>query len=158
MWVYMLVIEIPLVLASGSGLKRFGARGLLVVGVAIGGLRWLLCALAHDLQTLAWVQMLHGVTVVGLLMGGPLYLELIAPEKLRSTAQSVLSMVGVGIAGIISNFGSGWLLDRVGIDLLYASMGLGSIVLGALAVLILPLPKAGKGVATEPMLVNSRGE
>jgi len=153
----MLVIEIPLVLASGSGLKRFGARGLLIAGASVGGLRWLLCALANDLQTLAWVQMLHGITVVGLLMGGPLYLELIAPERLRSTAQSVLSMVGVGIAGIVSNFGSGWLLDRVGVDLLYAGMGIGSLVLGALAVFILPLPQPETAVP-EPLLVNSRGD
>jgi PPP family 3-phenylpropionic acid transporter len=138
MWVYMLIIEIPLVLASGSGLKRLGSRGLLAVGVSVGGLRWLLCALVNDLQTLSFIQVLHGVTVVGLLMGGPLYLEVIAPEKLRSTAQSFLSMVGVGVAGIVSNFGSGWLLDRVGIDVLYAATGLASIILGALTVFVLP--------------------
>ena len=75
MWVYMLVVEIPLVLASGSGLQRLGARGLLGVGVIVGGLRWLLSAFIHDPQLLLLVQTLHGVTVVGLLMGGPLYLE-----------------------------------------------------------------------------------
>jgi MFS family permease len=119
-------------------LKRLGSRGLLAVGVSVGGLRWLLCALVNDLQTLSFIQVLHGVTVVGLLMGGPLYLEVIAPEKLRSTAQSFLSMVGVGVAGIVSNFGSGWLLDRVGIDVLYAATGLASIILGALTVFVLP--------------------
>ena len=141
MWVYMLVIEIPLILATGSGLKRLGARGLLGLGVFVGGMRWLLCAFITDLQFLSIVQMLHGVTVVGLLMGGPLYLDIIAPEKLRSTAQAVLSMVGVGIAGIVSNLGSGWLLDHAGIDILYAVTGLGSVILGALVCWILPLPQ-----------------
>jgi PPP family 3-phenylpropionic acid transporter len=108
--------------------------------VAVGGLRWILCATVSDLYLLALVQTLHGVTVVGLLKGGPLYLDLIAPERLRSTAQSVLSMVGVGIAGIVSNLVSGWLLDSAGIDVLYAATGLGSALLGCLAWWILPVP------------------
>jgi hypothetical protein len=141
MWVYMLVVEIPLILATGSGLKRLGARGLLGVGVFVGGLRWILCAIVNDLQLLSIVQTLHGVTVVGLLMGGPLYLDVIAPEKLRSTAQAVLAMVGVGVAGIVSNLGSGWLLDQVGVDILYFVMGIGSAILGILVWWILPLPR-----------------
>jgi PPP family 3-phenylpropionic acid transporter len=140
MWVYMLIVEIPLILVSGRALQRLGARGLLGIGVAVGGLRWILCATVSDLYLLALVQTLHGVTVVGLLMGGPLYLDLIAPERLRSTAQSVLSMVGVGIAGIVSNLVSGWLLDSAGIDVLYAATGLGSALLGCLAWWILPVP------------------
>src|SRR5204863_4355464 len=141
MWVYMLIVEIPLILASGSGLKRLGARGLLGVGVFVGGLRWILCAIITDLWLLAVVQTLHGVTVVGLLMGGPLYLDVIAPERLRSTAQAVLSMVGAGVAGIVSNLGSGWLLDRIGIDMLYGATGLGSVILGVIVCWILPLPQ-----------------
>lgn len=141
MWLFMLVVEIPLILATGSGLKRMGARGLLGVGVFASGLRWILCALISDLQLLALVQMLHGVTVVGLLMGGPLYLDAIAPQKLRSTAQAVLSMVGVGIAGIVSNLVSGWLLDHANVDILYISTGVGSAILGALVWWILPAPE-----------------
>jgi MFS transporter, PPP family, 3-phenylpropionic acid transporter len=141
MWVCMLLVEIPLVLASGIGLKHLGARGLLGVGVFVGGLRWLLCAFTSDLQLLSVVQTLHGVTVVGLLMGGPLYLDVVTPEKLRSTAQAVLSMVGVGIAGIVSNLGSGWLLDAAGINALYAVTGIGSALLGCLVWWMLPLPQ-----------------
>ncbi|HXV81535.1 MAG TPA: MFS transporter [Candidatus Binatia bacterium] len=142
MWIYMLLVEVPLVLASGIGLKNLGARGLLGVGVLVGGLRWLLCAFIHDLQVLSLVQTLHGVTVVGLLMGGPLYLDVVTPEKLRSTAQAVLSMVGVGFAGIVSNLGSGWLLDAAGIDVLYAATGIGSALLGCLVWWMLPSPKS----------------
>jgi MFS family permease len=104
-------------------------------------LRWILCAGIADLQLLSIVQVLHGVTVVGLLMGGPLYLDIIAPEKLRSTAQAILSMVGAGIAGIVSNVGSGWLLDHAGVDILYLASGVGSTLLGAFVWWILPLPQ-----------------
>ncbi len=128
MWILMLIVEIPLVLATGSGLKRIGARGLLAVGVLVGGLRWSLCALVVNPHLLFAVQALHGITVVGLNLGSPLYLDAVAPEKLRSTAQAVFSMVSVG-----------WLVDRGGTDLLYLICGIGSLTLGALAPWILPV-------------------
>jgi len=138
MWILMLLLEIPLVLSTGSGLKRLGARGLLGVGVLVGGLRWFLCAVSGDGPLLFAVQALHGVTVVGLNLGSPLYLDVVAPEKLRSTAQSMLSMVAAGIAAIASNASAGWLLDHGGIDLLYFICGAGAIVLGAASWWILP--------------------
>jgi MFS transporter, PPP family, 3-phenylpropionic acid transporter len=137
MWILMLLIEIPLVLSTGRGLKRLGARGLLAVGVLLGGVRWTLSALISDPTWLFAVQALHGLTVVGLNIGSPLYLDIVAPEKLRSTAQGVLSMVATGIAGIASNISAGLLIDRSGIDLLYLFCGFGSLVLGALAPCIL---------------------
>jgi PPP family 3-phenylpropionic acid transporter len=141
MWILMLIVEIPLVFSTGSGLKRLGARGLLTVGVTVGGLRWLLCALITDPKILFAVQALHGVTVVGLNLGSPLYLDVVAPEKLRSTAQGILSMVSAGIAGIASNLSAGWLVERGGTDVLYLICGVGSLTLGALASWILPVSK-----------------
>jgi PPP family 3-phenylpropionic acid transporter len=148
MWILMLTFEIPLVLLTGSGLKRLGARGLLAVGVVIGGLRWTLSAVLTDPMLLFAVQALHGVTVVGLNLGSPLYLDTVAPERLRSTAQGILSMVGAGIAGIASNTAAGWLVDRGGTDTLYLICGLGSLVLGLLTGWLLPAPgKQGDKVA-----------
>lgn len=143
MWILMLLVEIPLVLSTGSGLKRLGARGLLAVGVLVGGLRWVLCALVTDPTLLFAVQALHGVTVVGLNLGSPLYLDVVAPEKLRSTAQGVLSMVASGIAAMASNMSAGWFIDWSGIELLYLIYGTGSLLLGGCGWWI--LPAAGKG-------------
>jgi PPP family 3-phenylpropionic acid transporter len=138
MWILMLTFEVPLVLLTGSGLKRLGARGLLVTGVVAGGLRWSLSALLTDPIWLFAVQALHGVTVVGLNLGSPLYLDTVAPERLRSTAQGILSMVGMGIAGIASNTVAGWLVDRGGTDSLYLICGLGGLTLGLLSGWLLP--------------------
>ena len=130
MWILMLAVEIPLVLSTGSGIKRFGARGLLALGVLASGVRWILCGVIDDLTLLYPVQALHGVTVVGLLVGGPLYLDAVTPERLRSTAQALLSMAGMGIAGIASNAGTGWLLEYVGTSSPYIIGGIGSLALG----------------------------
>jgi PPP family 3-phenylpropionic acid transporter len=146
MWILMLIFEIPLVLLTGSGLKRLGARGLLAVGVFVGGLRWMLSALLADPTLLFAVQTLHGVTVVGLNVGSPLYLDTIAPERLRSTAQGILSMVGTGVAGIASNIAAGWLVDRGGTDALYLTCGVGLLILGLLTVWLLPSAASHNGI------------
>jgi PPP family 3-phenylpropionic acid transporter len=140
MWVVMLVLEIPLVALSGAGLRRLGARGLLGIGVLAGGVRWLVCAWSHDLAVLYPIQLLHGVVVAGLLLGGPLYLEMIVPERLRATGQGLLATVGVGLGGILSNAAAGWLIDRIGIDATYAIGGVGGILLGLSVTWVLPEP------------------
>lgn len=141
MWLVMLFLEIPLVLLSGSGLVRLGPRGLLTVGVAAGGLRWIICGLSGDLRVVYVMQLLHGVTVVGLLIGAPLYLEAVAAERLRSTAQTMLAMVGVGWGGTTSNVLAGWLLEHIGPDAPYLMGGIGALTLACLVPRILPRPE-----------------
>jgi PPP family 3-phenylpropionic acid transporter len=138
MWVVMLLLEIPLVAFAGAGLRRLGARGLLGLGVIAGGVRWLVCAFSTDLAILYPVQLLHGITVAGLLIGGPLYLEMIVPERLRSTGQGLLATVGLALGNILSNTASGWLIDAYGVDAPYLIGGVGALALGAAVTWILP--------------------
>jgi PPP family 3-phenylpropionic acid transporter len=138
MWIAMLVVEIPLIAWSGATLKRVGARGLLAIGVLAGGIRWALCGFAPSLPWVYAASLLHGVTVTGLVIGAPLYVEAVVPERLRSTGQGVLAMFGIGIGGIGSNLAAGWLLENVGSDAPYVAGGLGALVLGLLIPLILP--------------------
>jgi MFS family permease len=135
-------------------LKRLGARGLLIAGVTIGGLRWILSALIVDTTLLFAVQALHGVMVVGLNLGSPLYLDVVAPEKLRSTAQGILSMVASGLAGILSNLTAGWLVDYSGVNLLYLLCGIGSLTLGVLSYWILPYVERRQDVPKEVALAG----
>jgi PPP family 3-phenylpropionic acid transporter len=141
MWIPMLALEIPLIALSGAALERIGARGLLAIGTLAGGLRWAVCGFAPDL---AWVwpaQLLHGVVVAGLVIGGPLYVELVVPQRLRSTGQGLFVMLGFGIGGIASNLATGWLIERSGAGLPYAVGGIGALALGLLAAWILPAPR-----------------
>jgi len=73
-----------------------------------------------------------------LLLGGPLYLEEVVPESLRSTAQSLLSTLGVGIGGMLSNAIGGWLIDAYGINLPFLAGGLGGIALACAVPWLLP--------------------
>lgn len=138
MWILMLVVEIPLILCTGMGLKRIGARGLLAAGVLAGGVRWTVCGLTANPAWVYPVQMLHGVMVTGLMMGGPLYVDRAAPGRLRSTAQGLVAMVGLGLGGIASNTAAGWLLDNVGANAPYLIGGAGALVVGLAIPWVLP--------------------
>jgi PPP family 3-phenylpropionic acid transporter len=147
MWILMLALEIPLIAFSGASLERIGARGLLAIGVLAGGLRWAVCGLAPDLAWVWPVQILHGVVVAGLVIGGPLYVEQAVPTSLRSTGQALYAMMGVSLGGITSNLGAGWLLERVGPAAPYAVGGCGALLLGGLLPLLLPPPRRPEGAA-----------
>ncbi len=138
MWIPMLLLEIPLIALSGASLQRLGPRGLLAMGVIAGGLRWTVCGFATDLRWIFPVQILHGVVVAGLVIGAPLYVEAVVPERLRSTGQGVLGMIGVSLGGIGSNLGAGWLLEHVGPSAPYAIGGIGALALGVLVPVLLP--------------------
>jgi PPP family 3-phenylpropionic acid transporter len=140
MWIAMLLVEIPLIALSGKTLTRIGPRGLLAIGVLAGGLRWTVCGFTADLRWVYLASLLHGVTVTGLVVGAPLYVEAVVPQRLRSTGQGILAMVGVSLGGISSNLGTGWLIEHVGTDAPYIVGGIGALALGALVPLILPPP------------------
>jgi PPP family 3-phenylpropionic acid transporter len=138
MWVLMLIPEVPLIALSGASLQRVGARGLLALGVIAGGLRWTVCGLAPGSSLSIYVQLLHGVVVAGLVVGAPLYVDAAVPERLRSTGQGALAMVGLSLGGISSNLATGWLLEHHGADIPYIAGGVGALLLGCLVPLWLP--------------------
>jgi len=143
MWILMLTLEIPLIAYSGLTLRRVGARGLLAMGLAAGGLRWSVCGFAPDLAWVWPVQILHGVVVAGIIVGGPLYVEGVVPERLRSTGQGVYAMFAFSAGGIFSNLISGWLVDHVGAAAPYACGGVGALLLTLSIPLLLPAPRRG---------------
>jgi PPP family 3-phenylpropionic acid transporter len=143
MWILMVALEIPLIAYSGLTLRRLGARGLLAMGLAAGGLRWSVCGFAPDLAWVWPVQILHGVVVAGIIVGGPLYVEAVVPERLRSTGQGVYAMFAFSAGGIFSNLIAGWLVDHVGAAAPYACGGVGALLLTLSIPLLLPAPRRG---------------
>lgn len=141
MWILMLLLEIPLVGGSGLIRDRIGPRGLLAMGVIAGGLRWAACGFSADLAWIHASSILHGVTVAGLVVGGPLYVESVVPERLRSTGQGMLAMIGFSLGGILSNVACGWLFEYAGPRVPYMLGGVGGLALGVLVPLILPSPE-----------------
>ena len=89
--------------------------------------------------------MLHALVVAGLLVGAPLYVEVLIPGRLRSTGQGLLTMLGASIGGILSANAAGGLLERFGPSAPYLVGGLGAFTVGCTAALLLP-----RAAAQEP--------
>jgi PPP family 3-phenylpropionic acid transporter len=134
----MLALEVPLVAWSGQGLDRIGARGLVAIGILAGALRWTLCATSASPWVVYPVQLLHGVTVAGLIVGAPLYVEQCVSERLRSTAQGALAMLGFGLGGVLSTWIAGVMLDRFGAAAPLLAGGIGGFALATLLPILLP--------------------
>lgn len=141
MWVLMVLLEIPLVAWVGGLRQRLGARGLLALGVVASGVRWAGSAFADDLGVAAVLGLLHGVGVVGLGIGGAVYVEEVVSDDLRSTGQGLLAAAGIGLGGVLSNLACGALFDGVGAQATYLLCGLGALALGAATPLVLPAPR-----------------
>jgi PPP family 3-phenylpropionic acid transporter len=140
MWIFMLLLEIPLIGFSGRTLRRLGPRGLLTMGLVAEGIRWTTCALTTDLQIIRGVMLLHGVGVAGILVGAPLYLERAVPARLRSTGQALIASAGFGAGAIVSVSVGGWLFDHSGASVPYGLAGAGALILGFLVFRFLPEP------------------
>lgn len=132
LWIPMLLLEIPLILFAGLGLRRLGARGLISAGIACDGMRWLVSALAPTLAWVFGVQLLHGIVVVGLIIGMQLYVEGEVPEALRVTGQTVLGTV-MSLGSVLSHLWAGFMLENFGPSAPYLVSGPASIALGLAA-------------------------
>lgn len=145
LWIFMLLLEIPLIGFSGATLRRLGARGLLRMGLLAEGVRWTVCAWSTDIFWISAAQLLHGLGVAGVLIGGPLYLERATPERLRSTGQTLISTVGYSAGAIVSNILVGRLFERFGPEVPYGAAGLLLLVLAVGVSRWLPEPWRPEG-------------
>lgn len=114
MWLIMLALEVPLVFYLGAGVRRIGPRGVIAIGIVAAALRWSVSGFVDDLRWVYVAQALHGVTVFGVVLGAPVYVDAVVPARLRSTGQGLLGMIGVSLGSILSNLCAGWLVENVG--------------------------------------------
>jgi len=153
-WVFMLVPEVLFVALLGTATARLGPRGLLLLGLAANGVRWLASAASPSLAWLQPLQTLHAVVVMGLMLGAPLYLDAVVPPQLRSTAQALLGTVAVGAGGAGSSLLSGALFDTHGVDAPYWVAGVGSLLLAAALPRWLPPIPERRAPRPEPAAVG----
>lgn len=138
-WIGMLLVEIPFLFFSGSIVARIGARGLLGLGILADGVRWTVCAWSGSLVVIQAMMALHGLVVAGIMVGAAVYVEQATPERLRSTGQGGLAMMGISLAGVLSTTVAGALLD-LRPTAPYWMGGLGALALAIALPFLLPGP------------------
>lgn len=108
-------LEIGYMLAFERLRGRLGLRGLILVGGICSVVRLgILAAIPHPSAAIG-LQVLHGLTVIGVLIAPAMFLNRLAPDHCRNSVQGLYVMLVVGGFAIAGNIASGRLAE---IDLL----------------------------------------
>ena len=112
-WTTTAILEIPLMLFSEPLLRKMGATKLLSVAFAGYALRILLYGLMPSPGWAPFVNFLHGISFVPLILGTVAYVNERAPEHLKATSQGLLASV-MNFSNLIGVLVAGWLYDQIG--------------------------------------------
>jgi PPP family 3-phenylpropionic acid transporter len=127
--------EIPAMFFSDRLLRRFGARGMLVIAMTTIGLR-LIC---YSLTTQPWVvlviQLVHGLTFAAIYTAGVYFADQVAPPGMKATTQGMFSGTLMGFGSATGGLLGGLLLDHFSPGGMYAFSG--SLVLAGLIAFLL---------------------
>ena len=142
LWLLMVSLEIPLVYYFGATVRRLGGRTVITLGLLAGVVRWGISGFADDPAWVYGSQVLHGVTVWGVIVGTSFYVNQVVPPELRSTAQAALATFGTGLGALLSNVGAGVLIDVVGARGPARAAAVITALLAVMIPLLVPRPRA----------------
>jgi MFS transporter, PPP family, 3-phenylpropionic acid transporter len=118
------ISEIPAMFFSDRMLRRFGARGMLVIAMTTISLR-LLC---YSLTTAPWVvliiQLCHGLTYAAIFTAGVHYADQVAPAGMKATTQGMFSGTLMGFGAAAGGLLGGILMDHFAPGGMYAITGI----------------------------------
>jgi PPP family 3-phenylpropionic acid transporter len=140
------ISEIPALFFSDQLLRRFGARGMLIIAMTTIGLR-LTC---YSLTTQPWVilviQLCHGLTFAAIYTAGVNYAYQIAPTGMKATTQGMFTGTYMGFGSAAGGLLGGILMDLFSPGGMYAIIG--TLILVSLIAFLLVEQKFfhGKGV------------
>jgi MFS transporter, PPP family, 3-phenylpropionic acid transporter len=127
--------EIPAMYFSDRLLRRFGARGMLIIAMTTIGLR----LIGYSLVTRAWVvlliQLCHGLTFAAIYTAGVHYADQVAPPGMKATTQGMFSGTLMGFGSAAGGLLGGILLDRFSPGGMYGFIGT-LVLVGLIAFLL----------------------
>ena len=137
--------EIPAMFFSDRILRRFGARGMLIIAMSVIGLRFL----AYSITSASWVvlliQVVHGLTFAAIYTAGVYFADQVAPPGMKATAQGMFNGTLMGFGAAAGGLLGGVLMDRFSPSIMYAGVG-GLVLVGLLIFLLFERRLAAKTV------------
>src|SRR5687767_3292223 len=106
--------ELPVMFFGDRLLKRFQARGLLVLAMVVIGVRVLLYAVFDTPIAILALQLMHGFTFPAVWIAGVSYAHENAPNALKATAQGLFGATMMGIGAAVGSFFGGLLIGSIG--------------------------------------------
>jgi PPP family 3-phenylpropionic acid transporter len=129
------ISEIPAMFFSDRLLRRFGARGMLIIAMTAIGLRLVCYSLTSQPWVVLIIQLSHGLTFAAIYTAGVHYAGQIAPPGMQATTQGMFAGTLMGFGSATGGFLGGLLLDRFSPGGMYACIG--ALVLAGLVAFLL---------------------
>ncbi|WHH58143.1 MFS transporter [Petroclostridium sp. X23] len=111
--------EVPIFLFSGYLTKKYHPIKLILASTVFFVLRQVLFFIASEPYHVMLIQALQGPSFALFLTGAVYYIDSLAPQHLKSFAQTFASAFFLGIGGVIGSYMGGWIIDHHGIIILY---------------------------------------
>lgn len=113
-WAIAAASEIPTFILLYRFMHRYHELSVLFIISCIYVVRWTFYALTDDPLIILILQTGHSITFAAFWIVAVQYVDRLVPPHLRSTGQSLLSAVFLGLAGLIGGLVGGWLYDQSG--------------------------------------------
>jgi len=130
------VSEIPVLFFGNRLIKRLKPYGLLMVSMAVTGLRFLLLAASGTPGLVLVIQLLSGLTIPAVWVAGVSYADENAPPGMSTTVQGLFNAMFLGFGMAVGGFVGGPLLDSLGGRGLYFVFGVAVLTIVAIVALV----------------------
>ena len=136
--------EVPILYISSRLIKKYRATSLILLCTVFYIIRLFIYSVAASPILIILTQTLQGLSYGLFLASYVYYIHSLAPEGLKTTAQTIGNAVYMGMGGIVGNFVCGKLIDGFGIHAVYRFAAIEDIVIFFLFLLSIVL--SGKRV------------
>jgi PPP family 3-phenylpropionic acid transporter len=133
------ILEIPLMLAAPSLLRRFSWSMLILVGAIVLPIRWILYMLVQNPVWIIPTQLFHSIAIVSFMVVGVSLVNRQMHAKWRATSQGLYSVSLDGVGSGLGVFFAGNVLQLFGVRAVWMlNLGIGLI---GLAIIFLALKR-----------------
>jgi PPP family 3-phenylpropionic acid transporter len=135
-WGIAALTEVPVWLVLSRVTRRTGPLPLIAFSAGMYALRWFLYAIAPSAELILALQLLQGLSFAVFMPTAVLLINELVPADLRTSGQALLVMVNGGIATVVGNITSGYIVDMSSTAQLYRIAAYVALAAGAGFVLL----------------------
>lgn len=123
------IVEIPLFIYIAKRVHRKNLVLLITLGALSFAIKYGLMGFAPPAPILIGLQALDGIGFVLTISAVMEIINLLTPDNVKATGQTIYSSIGGGVAGVVGNLVGGFVIDHQGPQILFWSMGVVGLLL-----------------------------
>ncbi len=113
-WALAVIAEILVMIKSDMIFKRFSLENVLIFSFLVAFIRWAVLFFAQSFLLIIISQLFHAVTYGAFHIASILYIDLLTPDRAKTTGQSVNNAVTYGLGMMVGFFFNGYFFESLG--------------------------------------------